>query len=68
MKTMIVLDNNNKKLHIGSRQECRQFCKDKKLKRGKYRIIAYQKYLETITTAAPIESQPTGFFKRIFTK
>ena len=41
MQKMILLDKNNQKLFVGTKQDCMQFVKARKLPRGTYTVQPY---------------------------
>ena len=72
MKIMIVLDNENRLLFEGTKQDCIHFVKRNQIQRGTYTmqeltdVPKYEAVPPPTITASP--QKPKGIFKRIFHK
>lgn len=58
MKKIVVLDENNQQVFVGTKQDCVNYVKRNALKNFSYEIHS------DITTTSP--QKPVGIFKRIF--
>ena len=70
MQKMILLDKNNEKLFVGTKQNCMHFVKSKKLPKGTYTMQPYIQQTVIGVDVPPMLDPKTsvGWFNRVFKK